>query len=140
MQPAIGNMVGTVSNVSSPRASILERSDRIPPSVSMNSLVSLQFEALTCCYLQFQKYSHELPFQAAIDGKPRIQDDAEKIRSWKMADIADPTHLKALRLPDSTTAMSKVCDMTLFRNQVITSFISCTIMINCYSGQSMPLV
>jgi len=53
MQPTIGNMVGAVSNVSSPRASMLEHSDRIPPSVSMNNLVSQLFDALTSCYLQF---------------------------------------------------------------------------------------
>ena len=39
-----------------------------------------------------------------VDVKPRIPDDIDKIKSWKISDIADPSHMKALRLPDSTTA------------------------------------
>lgn len=42
-----------------------------------------------------------------VDVKPRIMDDMEKIKAWKIPDIQDPSQLKALRLPDSITA-SKV--------------------------------
>ena len=42
------------------------------------------------------------------DVKPRISDDADKIKSWKLAEIVDSAHLKTLRLPDSMTATSKV--------------------------------
>lgn len=38
-----------------------------------------------------------------VDVKPRISDDLEKIKSWKIPDIADPSLLKPLRLPDSGT-------------------------------------
>jgi len=31
--------------------------------VSMNSMVSLQFDALACCYLRFKNYIHGLPFR-----------------------------------------------------------------------------
>lgn len=39
-----------------------------------------------------------------VDVKPRISDDIDKIKSWKIPDIVDPSHLKALRLPDPVTA------------------------------------
>lgn len=39
-----------------------------------------------------------------VDVKPRISEDIDKIKSWKISDIADPSQMKALRLPDSTTA------------------------------------
>lgn len=39
-----------------------------------------------------------------VDVKPRISDDVDKIKSWKISDIADPSQMKALRLPDSTTS------------------------------------
>lgn len=35
-----------------------------------------------------------------IDVKPRISDELDKMRSWKIPDIVDPSQLKALRLPD----------------------------------------
>ena len=44
-----------------------------------------------------------------VDVKPRISEDAEKIKSWKLADIVDSAHLKALRLPDTMTTSAKVC-------------------------------
>jgi len=40
-----------------------------------------------------------------LDVKPRISDDVEKIMSWKSSDIVDTSQLKALRLPDSATAV-----------------------------------
>lgn len=42
------------------------------------------------------------------DVKPRISEDADKIKSWKLAEIVDAAHLKTLRLPDSMTTTSKV--------------------------------
>lgn len=42
-----------------------------------------------------------------VDVKPRIADDADKIKSWKIPDISDSSQIKALRLPDSIAA-SKV--------------------------------
>nr|XP_043627620.1 protein TOPLESS-RELATED PROTEIN 2-like isoform X2 [Erigeron canadensis] len=43
----------------------------------------------------------------AVDIKPRIVDGTDKTRSWKLPDIVDSSHLKALRLPDPIAA-SKV--------------------------------
>lgn len=43
-----------------------------------------------------------------VDVKPRILEDTEKSKGWKLVDIVDSAHLKALRLPDTLTA-SKVC-------------------------------
>lgn len=43
-----------------------------------------------------------------VDIKPRITDDAENTKSWKLPEIVDSAHLKALRLPDPV-ASSKVC-------------------------------
>ena len=39
-----------------------------------------------------------------VDVKPKISDDLEKIKSWKIPDIVDQSQLKALRLPDPVTA------------------------------------
>ncbi|XP_009400780.2 protein TOPLESS-RELATED PROTEIN 2 isoform X1 [Musa acuminata AAA Group] len=87
-KPPIINALGAVSNVSSPIIATPERPDRTLPAVSMNSLAVVESSRTT-------------------DVKPRIPEDTEKIRSWKLADIVDSAHLKALRLPDSMTA-SKV--------------------------------
>lgn len=38
-----------------------------------------------------------------VDVKPKISDDLEKIKSWKIPDIVDQSQLKALRLPDPVT-------------------------------------
>ncbi|CAL9151829.1 unnamed protein product [Musa hybrid cultivar] len=78
----IVNALGAVSNVSSPIAATPELTDRTLPVVSMSSL--------------------------AADIKPKISDDSEKIKCWKLADIVDSAHLKALRLPDPVTTSSKV--------------------------------
>jgi hypothetical protein len=44
------------------------------------------------------------------DVKPRINaaDESDKAKTWKMADISDSSNLKALRLPDTAAASSKV--------------------------------
>ncbi|XP_065005896.1 protein TOPLESS-RELATED PROTEIN 2-like isoform X1 [Musa acuminata AAA Group] len=80
----IVNALGAVSNVSSPIAATPELTDRTLPVVSMSSLLQ------------------------AADIKPKISDDSEKIKCWKLADIVDSAHLKALRLPDPVTTSSKV--------------------------------
>ncbi|XP_020114687.1 protein TPR2 isoform X1 [Ananas comosus] len=72
-----------VSNVSSPLAVASERPDRVLPAVSLSTL-------------------------ASMDIKPRISNDSDKSKTWKLADIADPAHVKALRLPDSVATSSKV--------------------------------
>lgn len=43
-----------------------------------------------------------------VDVKPRITVDSDKPKIWKLADIVDSAHLKALRLPDTITTSSKV--------------------------------
>ncbi|KAG6523200.1 hypothetical protein ZIOFF_013053 [Zingiber officinale] len=39
----------------------------------------------------------------AADIKPRIPEETERIRSWKLTEIVNVGHLKTLRLPDSTS-------------------------------------
>ncbi|XP_029116430.1 protein TOPLESS-RELATED PROTEIN 2 isoform X2 [Elaeis guineensis] len=57
-----------------------------------------------------QQINVKAPMESSrmADVKPRISDDADKIKSWKSAEIVDSAHLKALRLPDSMTTASKV--------------------------------
>ncbi|KAJ9185566.1 hypothetical protein P3X46_005184 [Hevea brasiliensis] len=81
-KPLIVNALGPVANVSSGIAPVLERSDRIPPAVTISSLGTMDNSRL-------------------VDVKPRISDELDKIKSWKIPDIVDPSQLKALRLPDS---------------------------------------
>ncbi|KAK9272579.1 hypothetical protein L1049_002953 [Liquidambar formosana] len=81
-KPLIVNALGPVGNVSAGIAPTLERPDRIPPPVSISSLATMDGSRL-------------------VDVKPRISDDVEKIKSWKIPDIVDSSQLKALRLPDS---------------------------------------
>ncbi|KAF8412884.1 hypothetical protein HHK36_000856 [Tetracentron sinense] len=83
-KPLIVNALAPITNVSSPLAPILERSDRFPPSVSISNLATMDSSRVA-------------------DVKPNIIDDVEKIKSWKLPDIVDPAQLKALRLPDSMT-------------------------------------
>ncbi|KAF2306653.1 hypothetical protein GH714_020103 [Hevea brasiliensis] len=80
-KPLIVNALGPVANVSSGIAPVLERSDRIPPAVTISSLGTMDNSRL-------------------VDVKPRISDELDKIKSWKIPDIVDPSQLKALRLPD----------------------------------------
>lgn len=54
------------------------------------------------------------------DVKPRISDNVDKIKSWKFPDIADPSQLKTLKLPDPLTA-SKVSFIIISRNLKIVS-------------------
>ncbi|GAV77852.1 LOW QUALITY PROTEIN: WD40 domain-containing protein [Cephalotus follicularis] len=87
-KPLIVNALGPVANVSASMTSTLERSDRTQPAVSISGLSTMDSSRL-------------------VDVKPRISDDVDKIKSWKIPDIVDLSQLKALRLPDSITA-SKV--------------------------------
>ncbi|KAF6138778.1 hypothetical protein GIB67_040910 [Kingdonia uniflora] len=82
---ALVNAIGPVSNVSSPLAPTLERSDRVPPAVSISNLASMDSNK-------------------TVDVKPRIVDDVDKIRSWKLPEIVESSQLRALRLPDSMTS------------------------------------
>jgi hypothetical protein len=40
--------------------------------------------------------------------KPRITDESEKVKTWKLADIVDNGHLRALHLTDTDMNPSKV--------------------------------
>ncbi|KAK1261901.1 Topless-related protein 1 [Acorus gramineus] len=80
-KPQIVNALGAVGNVSGSLSATHERLDRIPPTIS--SLASME--------------------NNRADVKPRVSDDVEKVKSWKLADIVDPAQLKALRLPDPFT-------------------------------------
>lgn len=86
-KPPISNALGGAPNVCSPMATTLERGDRILPAVS----------AITD--------------GRTADVKPRITDDTDKIRSWKLTDVVDPAHLKALTLPDSSTSKNKILSL-----------------------------
>ncbi|XP_061995760.1 protein TOPLESS-RELATED PROTEIN 2-like isoform X2 [Rosa rugosa] len=85
-KPLIGYaVVGPIGNVSNTVASTLERADRIQPAVSVSSLGNMENSGL-------------------VDVKPGIPDVIDKIKRCKVSDIADPSQMKALRLPDSKTA------------------------------------
>lgn len=83
-KPLIVNALGHGAPVAI-APSTLDRQDRIPPAVSIGNLSPMDSSRL-------------------VDVKPRISDDIDKIKSWKIPDIVDPSHLKALRLPDPVTA------------------------------------
>ncbi|CAL9084769.1 unnamed protein product [Musa textilis] len=89
VKPPIVNSLGAVSNVSSPVAAATEITDRTLPVVSMSSLAAMDNNR-------------------TVDIKPKISDDSEKIKNWKLADIVNSAHLKALQLPDSMATSSKV--------------------------------
>ncbi|XWS57340.1 hypothetical protein CRYUN_Cryun09bG0165800 [Craigia yunnanensis] len=82
-KPLIVNALGPVGNAAI--APAIERPDRVPPAVSMNSLGTMDSSRL-------------------VDVKPRISDDTDKIKDWRISDIIDPSHLKVLRLSDAITA------------------------------------
>lgn len=86
VKPPIVNGVGAVVNTSGPLAvANLDRQDRMQNVVSISGLAAMDNSRTN-------------------DVKPRISDDTDKIKSWKLADIVDSAQLKALRLPDSTTS------------------------------------
>ncbi|XP_011626946.1 protein TPR2 isoform X1 [Amborella trichopoda] len=82
-KPPVVNPLASVGNVTAPLAAVLERPEsRIPPAVSMNAL-------------------NNLDSNRTSEVKPRISEDVvDKIKGWKLSDIADSSLLKVLRLPD----------------------------------------
>ena len=66
--------------------------------------------------------SYAVPLQGTIDSsrlvdvKPRVAEDVDKIKSWRIPDISDPSQIKALRLPDSIAASKVVDDVFEFSN------------------------
>ncbi|XP_021283560.1 protein TPR2-like isoform X1 [Herrania umbratica] len=82
-KPLIANALGPMGNAAIAQA--LERPDRGPSVVSISGLSTMDTSRL-------------------VDVKPRISEDADKIKGWRIPDIMDPSHLKALRLPDAITA------------------------------------
>ncbi|OVA18462.1 WD40 repeat [Macleaya cordata] len=83
-KPPIVNALGPVVNVSAPLPTTLERSDRVPPAVSISGLAAMD--------------NSRTP-----DVKPRISEDVDKIKTWKLPDIVDSAQLRAVRLPDPST-------------------------------------
>ncbi|KAJ0079412.1 hypothetical protein Patl1_24411 [Pistacia atlantica] len=81
-KPLIVNALSPVGNVSGAIASTLERPDRVPPAVSINSLGPMDSSRL-------------------VDVKPRISDDGDKVKCWKIPDVSNPSQMKSLCLPDS---------------------------------------
>jgi len=67
-----------------------ERPDRILPAVSTSGLAPMD--------------ASRTP-----DVKPRITDESEKVKIWKLADVVDNGHLRALHLSDTDMNPSKVC-------------------------------
>ncbi|XWS65101.1 hypothetical protein CRYUN_Cryun05aG0062100 [Craigia yunnanensis] len=82
-KPLIVNALGPVGNAAI--APALERPDRVPPALSISSLGTMDSSRL-------------------VDVKPRISDDTDRTKCWRIPDIIDPSHLKVLRLPDAITA------------------------------------
>ncbi|XVE90489.1 hypothetical protein DITRI_Ditri20bG0081700 [Diplodiscus trichospermus] len=82
-KPLIVNALGSVGNAAI--APALERPDRVPPAVSVSSLGAMDSSRL-------------------VDVKPRISDDTDRMKGWRISDIIDPSHLKVLRLTDAVTA------------------------------------
>ncbi|XP_071737370.1 protein TOPLESS-RELATED PROTEIN 2-like isoform X2 [Rutidosis leptorrhynchoides] len=87
LKPSIASPLGPTPNASSSMASAMER-DRMQTPLSIGNLANAESSK-------------------AMDIKPRILDVAEKTKTWKLPDIVDSSHLKALRLPDPMAA-SKV--------------------------------
>ncbi|XP_050232016.1 protein TOPLESS-RELATED PROTEIN 2-like [Mercurialis annua] len=86
-KPLIVNALGPVANVSSGIGPSLG-TDRMPPAMSISTLGSMDASRL-------------------VDVKPRISEELDKIKSWKIPDIVDQSQLKALRLSD-TVATGKI--------------------------------
>uniref|UniRef100_A0A251V9N6 Putative CTLH LisH motif, WD40/YVTN repeat-like-containing domain protein n=1 Tax=Helianthus annuus TaxID=4232 RepID=A0A251V9N6_HELAN len=87
VKPAIPGPLGPIPNASSSMASATER-ERMQTPISIGNLANAETSKV-------------------VDIKPRIADGADNTKSWKLPEIVDSSHLKALRLPDSMAA-SKV--------------------------------
>ncbi|XP_077237884.1 protein TOPLESS-RELATED PROTEIN 2-like isoform X2 [Tasmannia lanceolata] len=79
-KPPIANPLTAVTSVFAPLAPTFDRSDRMPPTVSMNSLVAIDDNRMA-----------------------NVKQDADKIKTRKLDDIVDSTQLKTLQLPDPLT-------------------------------------
>ncbi|XP_076936493.1 protein TOPLESS-RELATED PROTEIN 2-like isoform X2 [Bidens hawaiensis] len=89
VKPAIPGSLGPIPNASSSMLSATER-ERMQTPLSITNLANANAES-----------------SKLVDIKPRITDDAENTKSWKLPEIVDSAHLKALRLPDPV-ASSKI--------------------------------
>nr|KAJ0208380.1 hypothetical protein LSAT_V11C500251820 [Lactuca sativa] len=87
VKPSITGPLGPIPNASSSMVTAIER-DRMQTPLSIGNLANAESSKV-------------------VDIKPRIVEGADKPTSWKLPDIVDSSHLKALRLPDPTAA-SKV--------------------------------
>ncbi|OMP03724.1 hypothetical protein CCACVL1_02292 [Corchorus capsularis] len=82
-KPLIVNALGPMGNAAI--APALEHPDRVPHVVSIDNLGTMDSSRL-------------------VDVKPRISEETDKIEGWRIPDIIDPSHLKALQLPDAITS------------------------------------
>eukprot|EP01018_Ginkgo_biloba_P034266 Gb_26928 [translate_table: standard] len=79
--PIVNAIAATNATVPLPAA--VERSERIPPAISMNSLISVDSNQ-------------------TVDVKQRLPDEsADKSKNWKIAEITEPVHCRSVRLPDT---------------------------------------
>nr|GFA39835.1 protein TPR2-like isoform X1 [Tanacetum cinerariifolium] len=103
--PSIAGPLGPIPNASSSMASAMER-ERMQTPLSIGNLANAESSKV-------------------VDIKPRIVDNADKTKTWKLPEIVDSSNLRALRLPDPV-ASSKVCYVVLdpihFVVQNVTSF------------------
>ena len=60
-------------------------------------------------FLKLKKLQAPMDASRTPDVKPRITDESEKVKTWKLADNVDNGHLRALHLSDTDTNPSKVC-------------------------------
>ncbi|KAJ0079788.1 hypothetical protein Patl1_24434 [Pistacia atlantica] len=72
MTPLIVNALGPIGNVSGAIGPTFERLDRVPPVVSINNLGTMDSSRL-------------------VNVKPRIADDGDKVKSWKIPNVSDPS-------------------------------------------------
>ncbi|KAI7752528.1 hypothetical protein M8C21_015879, partial [Ambrosia artemisiifolia] len=84
VKPAIPALLGPIPNASSSMASAPER-ERMQTPISIGNLANAESSKI-------------------VDVKPRIADGADNTKSWKLPEIVDSSHLKALRLPDPMAA------------------------------------
>ncbi|XP_076909270.1 protein TOPLESS-RELATED PROTEIN 2-like [Bidens hawaiensis] len=89
VKPAIAGSLGPIANASSSMPSATER-ERMQTPLSITNLANANAES-----------------SKLVDIKPRITDGADNTKSWKLPEIVDSSHLKALRLPDPM-ASSKI--------------------------------
>ncbi|CAH9080727.1 unnamed protein product [Cuscuta europaea] len=86
IKPSVGGgSLGPISNVPVSVAPMLERGDRVQQSMSIGNLATIESSRIS-------------------DVKPRTVDNGDKVKSWKLPDIAESSQLKSLRLPDPLTA------------------------------------